>query len=53
MSTFWIADRALASLVKYMGKNDYGMVIEQKRVALKLMLNSGDLRYVCPIRAPR
>lgn len=37
------------SLADYMGESDYGVVIEQKRVALKLMLNSGELRYVCPI----
>jgi hypothetical protein len=36
-------------LVEYMGEGGYGAVIEQKRVALKLMLNSGELRYVCPI----
>lgn len=40
---YWI------SLTEYMGKGDYGTVIEQKRVALKLKLNSGELRYVCPI----
>lgn len=37
------------SLTEYMGEGDYGTVIEQKRVALKLKLNSGVLRYVCPI----
>lgn len=37
------------SLTEYMGEGDYGTVIEQKRVALKLKLNSGELRYVCPI----
>lgn len=34
-------------MIQYMGEGDYGTVIEQKRVALKL-LNSGELRYVCP-----
>lgn len=37
------------SLTEYTGEGDYGTVIEQKRVALKLKLNSGELRYVCPI----
>ncbi|MCX7514249.1 DUF6035 family protein [Frateuria sp. GZRR35] len=36
------------SLTDYMGVGDYGSVIEKKRVALKLKLNSGELRYVCP-----
>jgi len=37
------------SLVEYMGGADYGAVIEKKRVGLKLELESGELRYVCPV----
>jgi len=37
------------TLVQYMGGGDYGTVIEQKRVGLKLQLAGGALRYVCPI----
>ena len=36
------------SLTEYIGVGDYGEVIEKKRVALRLELNSGELRYVCP-----
>jgi hypothetical protein len=41
--------RNWVSLTEYMGEGDYGTVIEQKRVGLKLQLGSGELRYVCPI----
>lgn len=37
------------TLVQYMGGGDYGTVIEQKRVGLKLQLAGGELRYVCPM----
>lgn len=37
------------TLIQYMGEGDYGAVIEQKRVGLKLKLAGGELRYVCPI----
>ena len=37
------------TLAQYMGGGDYGTVIEQKRVGLKLQLAGGELRYVCPI----
>ena len=36
-------------LIQCMGESDYGTVIEQKRVGLKLKLAGGELRYVCPI----
>jgi len=37
------------TLIQYLGESDYGTVIEQKRVGLKLKLAGGELRYVCPI----
>jgi len=40
---------AWVGLTDYMGPCDYGEVVEKKRVGLKLQLNSGQLRYVCPI----
>jgi len=36
------------TLADYIGQGDYGDVVEHKRVGLKLKLNNGELRYVCP-----
>lgn len=35
------------SLAAYMGEGDYGSVVEDKRVGLKLQLADGEPRYVC------
>ncbi len=36
------------TLDEYMGGGDYGSVVNEKRVGLKLQLAGGQLRYVCP-----
>ncbi|UJJ57596.1 DUF6035 family protein [Rhodanobacter denitrificans] len=39
---------AWVSLESFLGRGDYGDVIADKRVALKMALHDGRLRYVCP-----
>ncbi len=39
---------AWVSLEAFLGQGDYGDVVADKRVALKMALHDGRLRYVCP-----